>query len=712
MRDRIDFLNPKESYIIWYGGVLLLMLVMYQMELRGAMMIMNGLFESLNRNYGLGLRLFSLLELPWVPSLLMGIFAFLIIPLLLMNEKKSSNWWVLVELLVFAVVVNLLVGRAPSFVALLICIVALLLYRMICIHGKAALSDHSTWVMVAGVLVLVAFALIMTAFFKSTVREKHTSFLAFEQRLESMVGLDGFTNYSNGYLNNMSPRHSHDVMLSAVVDRPFDGKLFFRGFVGKDYKGNYWGPTNPDDFYEAMKKEKGTKLTICEKVLGSTYTALSEGSSMGLRKLKLYYTGVPDRFSYAPYFTQYSAGNNYLKERGDANFIRRRESSSEFSFVSPYSMYGNGWVEQKDKRYWKYVNETYLDVPEQLEETLDNFLGGEIPEELSEKISLVQHQLQAQCSYDLKLESLTFSEDFVEHFLNVEKKGFCTHFATAATLLFRRMDVPARYVAGYAAYDEEFELTREGKFEANIKDDAAHAWVEIYVEHLGWIPIETTPGYADNSLIMEAIQRAEYEKKENESVANYDESDSEENANDKEEDSDKTSNEEKNNYASTQQAAGTTNAVAMEQQKKMDEDAGLRYSILWGLVLVGCILLWALIVIIINAVQTKKRHQKDCTKAVIAVRKQLLRRLKKQLINADEQVQKKSEKEIFLCAIELCVNEKNSTQYVEYQVEQILALSQQCYQILQKLEYSKESLGKDDVVVMNQLFDSLFKGKV
>lgn len=533
----------------------------------------------------------------------------------------------------------------------------------------------------------------------------------------------------------MSPRHSHDVMLTAVVDRPFDGKLFFRGFVGKDYKGNYWGPTDPDAFYSAMKKEKGTKLTVSEKVLNSTYAALSEGSSMGLRQLKLFYPGVPDRFSYAPYFTQYSAGNNYFKERGDANFIRRRESSSEFSFASPYSMYENGWVEQNDKRYWEYVNETYLDVPEKLEDTLDNFLGEDIPEELSEKISLVQHHLHAQCRYSLELKSLTFSEDFVEHFLNVERQGFCTHFATAATLLFRRMGVPARYVAGYAAYDEEFELTREGKYEANIIDDAAHAWTEIYVEHLGWIPIETTPGYADNSMIMEAIRRTEYEQKETES--NSEELASDETVNDEEEDADKNSGENQNNYASTQQTAGTTSATALEQQKKMDEDAGLRYSLLWGSLVVGCILFWILIVVMINGVQTKKRHQKDCAKAVIAIRKQMLHRLKKYLVNAqrveevdfhknelakdrkfgvldkaNNLVQPQSEKEKFLSAIELYVNEKNPTQYAEYQVEQILDLSKQSYQILQKLEYSKESLDKDDVVIMNQLFDSLFKGKV
>lgn len=40
-------------------------------------------------------------------------------------------------------------------------------------------------------------------------------------------------------------------------------------------------------------------------------------------------------------------------------------------------------------------------------------------------------------------------EDFVNKFLNETKKGYCTHFASAAVLMFRYMGIPARYVEGY-----------------------------------------------------------------------------------------------------------------------------------------------------------------------------------------------------------------------------------------------------------------------
>ena len=29
---------------------------------------------------------------------------------------------------------------------------------------------------------------------------------------------------------------------------------------------------------------------------------------------------------------------------------------------------------------------------------------------------------------------------------------------------------------------------------SSVKDYNAHAWVEIYIDHYGWIPVEVTPG--------------------------------------------------------------------------------------------------------------------------------------------------------------------------------------------------------------------------
>lgn len=72
-------------------------------------------------------------------------------------------------------------------------------------------------------------------------------------------------------------------------------------------------------------------------------------------------------------------------------------------------------------------------------------------------------------------------------FLEEEKAGDCTHFATAGTLLLRAGGVSARIAAGFVGgeWDEE-------KGEAVLRNDGAHAWSEVYVPGAGWHPFDLT----------------------------------------------------------------------------------------------------------------------------------------------------------------------------------------------------------------------------
>ena len=90
-------------------------------------------------------------------------------------------------------------------------------------------------------------------------------------------------------------------------------------------------------------------------------------------------------------------------------------------------------------------------------------------------------------------------EDVIEYFLTKSKRGFCVHFASAGVMILRSMGIPARYVTGYVAFPRDFKReTENDAFEASVKDYAAHAWVEIYMEGCGWVPYEMTPAYSDS----------------------------------------------------------------------------------------------------------------------------------------------------------------------------------------------------------------------
>ena len=64
--------------------------------------------------------------------------------------------------------------------------------------------------------------------------------------------------------------------------------------------------------------------------------------------------------------------------------------------------------------------------------------------------------------------------------------------ASAATLLYRALGIPARYVIGYVGD------TKAGQY-VNILAQNAHAWVEVYVDGLGWVNVEVTGTSASSS---------------------------------------------------------------------------------------------------------------------------------------------------------------------------------------------------------------------
>ena len=79
-------------------------------------------------------------------------------------------------------------------------------------------------------------------------------------------------------------------------------------------------------------------------------------------------------------------------------------------------------------------------------------------------------------------------EDFAIWFLESADRGYCVHFATAATVLLRAQGIPARYVEGFTFSADAHQRTE-------VSQDRAHAWVEYYVENVGWVVLDATPGY-------------------------------------------------------------------------------------------------------------------------------------------------------------------------------------------------------------------------
>jgi transglutaminase-like putative cysteine protease len=74
-------------------------------------------------------------------------------------------------------------------------------------------------------------------------------------------------------------------------------------------------------------------------------------------------------------------------------------------------------------------------------------------------------------------------------FLTESKRGHCEYFATAAALLLRAADVPARYCVGFAVMERDMK-----RDEFIIRGTHGHAWTRVWDESKGvWIDFDPTP---------------------------------------------------------------------------------------------------------------------------------------------------------------------------------------------------------------------------
>ncbi|WP_442603034.1 DUF4129 domain-containing transglutaminase family protein [Paenibacillus sp. KN14-4R] len=141
--------------------------------------------------------------------------------------------------------------------------------------------------------------------------------------------------------------------------------------------------------------------------------------------------------------------------------------------------------------------EEYLQLPSQLptriRELSEQITAGVVTD--SDRARAIANYLRTNYAYSL--DKPTFpgkSEDFVDHFLFVDRAGYCNHFSSAMVVMLRSIGIPARYVKGFAP-GEIVDRSENGKLTVTVRNRDAHSWVEVYDSTQGWISYEPTPGF-------------------------------------------------------------------------------------------------------------------------------------------------------------------------------------------------------------------------
>lgn len=134
----------------------------------------------------------------------------------------------------------------------------------------------------------------------------------------------------------------------------------------------------------------------------------------------------------------------------------------------------------------------YLQVPENKITLRTKELTREIVKDEKtdlNKATAIESYLRNNYIYNLNVSEVPDDKEFIDHFLFDEQEGYCTYFATAMAIMLRLEGIPTRYIEGYLTQETE----ESGVYEVRQKN--AHAWVEAFIEPVGWMTFEPTPVY-------------------------------------------------------------------------------------------------------------------------------------------------------------------------------------------------------------------------
>lgn len=323
--------------------------------------------------------------------------------------------------------------------------------------------------------------------------------------------------------------------------------LYMKGFVGSVYLSDEWAQLSKNDIkeYESIQEEFGDSSLNAETLLyhwihlAKTYGVRRKSDDMdnlipnipmNQSDISVKYENANKKFLYAPYICNFMdvgeleyIGASYFRPENDkqdnyvftSNFVSYDTGININDFMSLMAFnqrnyeldvpdYYDSNFSEYERNYRSFVYDVYTRLPKEgLEQLKSVDLGvSELDYDYTyQTIMKVIQYLRENTSYSLSPGVPHTNQDFAEYFLFDAKKGYCSHYATAAVLLLRNYGVPARYIEGYIVTKEDIRKgdlgTKTDYSVATIRDYNAHAWIEVYFDGIGWIPVEVTNGYSE-----------------------------------------------------------------------------------------------------------------------------------------------------------------------------------------------------------------------
>ncbi len=339
-----------------------------------------------------------------------------------------------------------------------------------------------------------------------------------KQRSHQVVYDEGTNAMPEGNLKNLTYFHkSSETALVLTSKEP--QKLYLRGLIGEVYTGNAWEPLSKEvyaesedlfywlhknDFYEHTSLASAMSLAEAGETYELDVTNVSACREHQYLPYNLSDPTVLDIDKVADGTVDAPKEENfrYLNRTGSLpEWYQTYIYLSEHTDTAKVHNYLTAEQSYRDHAY------TYdLQLTNTVIGVMERIFGTEKKEHsLAEIMILVRETLEHNLEYKENVTTPNGKNDFIKYTLEQSREGYSVHYATAAAMMFRYFGVPARYVEGYYISSEEAKNYAPME-EITLTEGHAHAWTEIYLDGIGWIPFEVTPGYIDEEELSAAEQ--------------------------------------------------------------------------------------------------------------------------------------------------------------------------------------------------------------
>lgn len=245
-----------------------------------------------------------------------------------------------------------------------------------------------------------------------------------------------------------------------------DGYMYLRCFSYGDYTGTGWRRAEePENDISSLDF---TALALADKADSARHSLdIRFASGVDVAAVPYYSVQSADSDIYVP-----AEGRNY-----SASYYSSDGSWDSLSLPEEYA--------QDELSYRSYATTEYTALPEGTKaNVLQLFQQTGLRADSPDIIAEVASYVRSCASYDLDTQPYP-TEDYAVYFLQNAETGYCVHYATAAAVIYRALGIPARVTDGFLFRAQAGEVV-------DVLQANEHAWVEVYLDGLGWIPVEVT----------------------------------------------------------------------------------------------------------------------------------------------------------------------------------------------------------------------------